>query len=443
MANYFKTIISVFVFAVVFTSCNDELDIKPKGAITPAEVGNNETSALLSGVYRSFQNNPGAYSFIMGDLMGEDLTNSNLFNSGDLVDFVQGTIKPNNTIIYQMWSGYYNGVFNCNTLLDVVSKLPANSSNATIAASAKYFRAYAYFNLVTKWGGVPILKSPTTLPQKRNSPEEVWAFIKLDLQDAINGLPSRSAIASSPQYTVSKEAAQALMARVALYTADNTTAKNMAEAVISNSSLRFETDFSNVYHKIGNTETIFAFRYLSTETIPVGGTSVPQSIYGLFTTNGYPQRGSYVYYPTINFQNQFSDSDVRKNVSFTNFQGLVMVNKFWNYEPINISRLSEMYLISAEAQGLSGLQRLNELRSARGLAALTASTDSAFLDLIMSERRRELFCENHRFYDLVRTGKALSTLSFITNAQKLLLPIPQQEIDIVNNPTDFSQNPGY
>ena len=61
----------------------------------------------------------------------------------------------------------------------------------------------------------------------------------------------------------------------------------------------------------------------------------------------------------------------------------------------------------------------------------------------MSERRRELFCENHRFYDLVRTGKALSTLSFITNAQKLLLPIPQQEIDIVNNPTDFSQNPGY
>lgn len=442
MTKYFKTTISTLVFAMGVASCSDSLDIQPKGAINPSEVGNNEVSALLSGVYRSFQNNPGAYSFIMGDLMGEDLTNSNLSNSGDLVDFVQGTIKPNNTIIYQMWSGYYNGIFNANTLLDVLAKLPTSSTNTVTIARAKYFRAYAYFNLVTKWGAVPILKSTSTLPQKRNTTDEVWAFIKQDLQDAINNLPTMSTIATSAQYNVSKEAAQALMARVALYLNDKATAKSMSEQVIASSVLRFETDFANVYHKIGNTETIFAFRYLSTETIPVGGTAVPQSLYGLFTTNSYPQRGSYVYYPTVDFQNQFSSADVRKNVSFTNYGGLIMVNKFWNYEPINISRLSEMYLISAEAQGIAGLQRINDLRQARGLAAATA-TPADYLDLVLAERRRELFCENQRFYDLVRTGKALSTLKFIKKQENLLLPIPQQEYDIVNDPTNFPQNPGY
>ena len=72
-----------------------------------------------------------------------------------------------------------------------------------------------------------------------------------------------------------------------------------------------------------------------------------------------------------------------------------------------ISRLAEMYLISAEAQGLNGgLDRLNELREKRGLDRVSPGKDADFLDAVLQERRLEFLAEGFRWYDLVRTGKA-------------------------------------
>ncbi len=440
-------ITSLFVFPIL--SCKNQIDIQPKGAINPANLGQNEVKQLLTGVYRSFQNNPSTYSYVLGDLMGENLTNSNLFNSGDLVDFVQGTVKSSNNIVYQMYWGYYNGIFNCNTLLETFSKLDNNTTtNKQIVATAKYFRAYGYYNLAIRWGGVPILTSIKTSTVKRSSLAETWAFIKSDLQSAITDLPAISTIGTDAQYNVSKEAAQALLARVSLYTGDNSTATALSESLINNPKFSLEADFSKVYHTVANKELIFGFKYLSNETGLVANTNPSfsnTSLYSLFTTNGFPQRGSYVYLPTQEFQNLFSVSDTRTSTSFVNYNnnGLVMVNKFWNYEPIIISRIAEMYLISAEAQGLAGLARLNQLRAVRGLSPVVVSTSAEYADAIQQERRVELFAEGHRLYDLIRTNKAIGTLKYIKDKNKLLLPIPQQEIDVNNDPTNFSQNPGY
>ncbi|HEY8659552.1 MAG TPA: RagB/SusD family nutrient uptake outer membrane protein [Hanamia sp.] len=443
-----NSIIFSLLFILTATSCKKQIDIQPKGAINPANLGQNEVRQLLTGVYRSFQNNPSGYSFVLGDLMGENLTNSSLFNSGDIVDFVQGTVKTSNNIVYQMWWGYYNGVFNCNTLLQTLDKLQPTATNKQIAATAKYFRAYGYFNLAIRWGGVPLLTQPTTGFVKRSSLAETWALIKNDLQAAIPDLPPIATIASDPQYNVSQEAAQALMARVALYTGDNATAATLAEGLINNPKFALENDFSKVYHTIANKELIFGFKNLSNETGLVANTNnsfTNSGIYTLFTTNAFPQRGSYVYLPTQEFQNLFTSTDTRTTTSFVNYNnnGLVMVNKFWNYEPIIISRIAEMYLISAEAQGLAGINRLNQLRQVRGLPPVVASNTIDYMNAIQLERRKELFGEGHRLYDLIRTNTAIGTLQFITDKNKLLLPIPQQEIDVNNNPTDFPQNPGY
>jgi hypothetical protein len=97
-----------------------------------------------------------------------------------------------------------------------------------------------------------------------------------------------------------------------------------------------------------------------------------------------------------------------------------------------------MYLISAEAQGFAGLNRLNELRRFRGLPDITPADEASYRDAVMLERRKELLAEGFRWFDLVRWGKAQSVLG-LSNMQ-LKFPIPEDEL-VLNNL--LTQNPGY
>jgi hypothetical protein len=431
----FRNIILVIALASTsFVACKKQIDIEPRGAINPASLGQNEVEQLLIGVYKAFQNAPGNYSFVLGDIRGENLINSNLFNSGDIVELVQNNIKTSNALVYQIWTGYYKGIFRANTLIETLGNLTQTQRNKELMASAKYLRAYGYFNLVKNFGGVPLLDKPTSELVKRSTAQETYAFIKNDLLTAITDFPSITTISTDRQHFVSKEAGKALLARVALYTGDNSTAKTLAEELINSGTFSLEPNFADVYHKPANKEIIFSFKNLNSE-----GTD----LYSLFTTNAFPQRGSYVYYPTTEFQNLLTAGDTRTTTSFISYSGQIMVNKILNYEPVIVSRIAEMYLISAEAQGLAGILRLNQLREARGLSALIITDPSDYLNAILLERRRELFIESHRLYDLIRTNKAIGTLTTITDANKLLLPIPQQEIDVYNNTALLPQNPGY
>ena len=98
-----------------------------------------------------------------------------------------------------------------------------------------------------------------------------------------------------------------------------------------------------------------------------------------------------------------------------------------------------MYLISAEAGGLDkGLERLNNLRTARGLDEIYPASQRAFEDALMKERRREFIAEGHLYYDLVRTSRAVSELGI--QEYQTVLPIPEAELQ---NNTLLKQNPKY
>jgi hypothetical protein len=113
-----------------------------------------------------------------------------------------------------------------------------------------------------------------------------------------------------------------------------------------------------------------------------------------------------------------------------------------------------MYLIRAEAysrngQPLLALADLNSVRSARN-AVIGAETGAALLNAIFVERRKELFMEGHRFFDLKRTTRTIERAYEISgepyvdeldpNAREWNLPIPQSEIDANK---EIVQNPGY
>jgi hypothetical protein len=117
--------------------------------------------------------------------------------------------------------------------------------------------------------------------------------------------------------------------------------------------------------------------------------------------------------------------------------GTVELNYQLDYIEI---RLADTYLMEAEAimQGGGSTSRAQALLDAVR-TRVGAGTIPVSLDAIYNERRLELATEGHRFFDLVRTGKAAAALPGFVAGKSELLPIP---IGDLNN-TKLVQNPGY
>jgi hypothetical protein len=113
-----------------------------------------------------------------------------------------------------------------------------------------------------------------------------------------------------------------------------------------------------------------------------------------------------------------------------------------------VLRLAEMYLIRAEAtaQQSGDIQKvkddINTIRSRANLAATNANTQASLLATIELERRLEFAFEGHRWFDLVRTGRALDILPTVKSVNQTLFPIPLSEI-LINTNSGMYQNPGY
>jgi hypothetical protein len=113
-------------------------------------------------------------------------------------------------------------------------------------------------------------------------------------------------------------------------------------------------------------------------------------------------------------------------------------------DPTFVIRIAELYLIRAEARAHTGslagaLADLNVIRERAGIAKSTASTADQLLLAIENERRIEFALEPHRWFDLVRTGRAATVLS-VTDPNRLLLPVPAEQLLIDKA---LKQNPGY
>ena len=103
--------------------------------------------------------------------------------------------------------------------------------------------------------------------------------------------------------------------------------------------------------------------------------------------------------------------------------------------------MADTYLMEAEAlvrSGTTGKAQfyLDAVRARVGLPSVTAT-----LDNIYNERKFELATEGHRWYDLVRTGKAATVLAFkgFTAGKNEILPIPLKDL----NNSKLIQNPNY
>ena len=178
--------------------------------------------------------------------------------------------------------------------------------------------------------------------------------------------------------------------------------------------------------------------------------------------------------PTLPFVNLWNPSDKRKDISVqccgswknpttgavTTFNSTTSQSYTMKYvTPVNtqndsranwkVVRFADVLLMLAEAMNENGKTTeahdpLNLVRARAGMPTYSGLTQAQLRDSIALERRFELAFEGHRWFDLVRTGKALSTMAATGMKDYMtVFPVPLSQVKVMNNPTLFPQNPGY
>jgi len=443
-------------------SCSkDYLEKKPYNALPIEDALKTEADmqVALRGAYASLRNVDlyGRTIPVLGDLMA-DVTYQSASNSNRYTFYNQYGIPVVDGNALGMWTAGYQTILRVNNILS--TSLDGTANARQYKGEAHAIRALVYFELVRFFAkpftdnptnnGVPVITTfDITVKPRRNTIAEVYAQILDDLSKAYNLM---SQTTNSSQF--SKYAARALEAKVHLFKGDMANARTAALDVINNGG----------YTLVGSSN------YLSYWQNPAPITSKLETLFEV-SSDGIANLGfdalGYIYSQggygdmicASDLYTTYSATDVRRSLLTpgTRSGPAVFVNKYNNIvtdrDDTKVLRLSDVYLIAAEASLSSNeadaRNYLNAVATRRD-ASFTGfvSTGATLLEDILTERRKELAFEGHRFHDLNRLKRTINRSNDYPAAARTipypfdrrLLPIPRAEIDA--NPS-MVQNPGY
>lgn len=458
-----------FIFSTLFImGCGDELTQDPitERSATAFYTNEDELESAIIGVYAKLQHG-GLYGL---DLIGAgEVPSDNTFEEvpsndgarfGDLDEFA---IITANTLVGNIWRQSYVAIQGANIVLNRISDISYeddNTKNVRIG-EMKFIRALMYFNLVRLYGDVPLVTQETVNPndffgQARESVTQIYTQIITDLTEAISVLPLTKDTGKP-----GKGAGQALLGKVYLTLGQFSDAVTQLQNVVTSGEYNLVADPNAIFgiSNENNSEVLFAVQFAS----GLDGNSEGSPAFSQFSPSGTVSNAKGHNLPTLILYNMFETNDARKTayLNITN-DGRVYTNKF-EVNPTDafdggsdyiVLRYSDVVLMFAEALNETGNSTdaviyLNSIRTRAGLANTTASSQLDIKDAIQLERRFELIGEGHRWLDLIRTDKAISTMNqwFVDNAinitiddHNLLFPIPQSQVD--TDPA-ILQNPGY
>jgi hypothetical protein len=472
---------------ILVGSCKDDfLDRAPLGSLTAGNYPSTEGEAIsaTNGIYntlRIWQINTGGFPLL--DIMSDDSRKGS--NPGDgtqLLPFDQFTFTASDGNIENWYRTLYLGIRRAHLVLEKVPEIPMDEElKSRLLAEARFLRAYFYSILVRGFGDVPLVTSsePPTGLQKSTRSEILDQIIFQDLEFALANLPEKSDYAPEEAGRATKGSARALLARLYLFIGDFTNTEKYALEVINSQQYDLETDFADAFSVAGEfgVESVFEIGALPEENEALGGNQFANT-QGIRGTPNYGWGFNRPSYDWILFVGN-SDPRLDASVVFLNEQidGVIIIGdnstpdtiytdatktSILEVEAYNqkvyasgsetqarwghnrrIIRYADVLLMAAEALNENGnspqaLIYLNEVRKrARGgnaiiLPDVTTTDQSQLLQEIYDERRRELFMEGLRFWDLVRTNRAATVLGpngFVQGKHEVF-PIPQSEIDI-------------
>ncbi len=464
-------IISLFTI----TSCGDDfLDRKPLGQSTAGDLTEGGLQAEVYGVYAKLRTQAGISNWTrywFQSIRSDDAAKGSIPNDaaemGTIMDGyqyskVKGEANDN-------WSGHYNVIYDCNSIIKKSESLTDNGSLIN-RAEAQAVRGFLYFELRRDYGEIPIITNPVEKPQDaikaKSTIAEVDVQIKADLVAAAAILPLSW---PGQEGRATSGMAKSYLAKLALYQGNWTEALQWAEEVINSGVYSLNPNYDKLFFDEADngTESIWEIQFAR--------------LAGVNYSNNYWEsqgiRGAGVWdlgwgfnVPTNNLINAYEPGDKRKAATileegtddgFGNTLPTGLSQKYWNkkaytvparriaegqnknhWTNIKVLRYADVLLIAAEAAVQMGNTSkantyLNMVRTRAGLGNITAT-----MAAIKQERRVEFGMEGERFYDLVRWGDAVSVLGPLGYQDKnKYYPIPQTAIDQAGGV--LVQNPNY
>ncbi len=453
-------------------SCENLLKVDtPPASLLRSQVFSDDATAqaAVRGIYSYLVNSYSCTGFQVAwrtGLSADELTYS--YTDPDIIEFKENNLMEDNSYINQFWTYAYTIIYRANNVIEnlAVSVELTDAAKAQYKGEALFLRSFIYFYLVNFWGDVPLVTTTNYIvnaKMTRTAADTIYRQIEGDLKEAVELLPA--GYPTSGRYRANKSVASALLARVYLYQSKWAEAETTATTVLENTTDYALVALSDITLP-DNKEAIWQIPNFNNYNYTSEGEHFYYTYSSMSTALGYMSlRDDFV--GTTNLPGAFENGDARKTAwTKLNRKGFMGPYKYRSYrssattnpddsrkENSTVFRLAEQYLIRAEARAQQNKLELAiadvDAIRARATLPLIANTNpsiskSTLLDAIQQERRVELFSEwGHRWFDLKRSGKAVTVLSAIKSVftvNDLLYPIPVSEL---NNDPFLDQNPGY
>lgn len=383
-----KISILLLALGLTLSSCDNALDIKSEIALDAnSPLSSDDVDKLLVGSYKAVMN-PNTYGYfaiMASEIMARDNYDPVKFQFFQIQYLYDHVTPPGDIMLSYFYRDFYKAISRANVVLSVPT-----ASNAQ-KGKARYVRALTYLRLYDLYEGVPLVDETYDFkPIKASSPKDVLNFIINDLKYAKDNIESASATDVKTRLKPTKEAAMALLARVYRMNGDLASAGAEAEALIKSGKFSISANPKN-----NDSEVIFKL---------AGNVAEPIGWWGWIMSNDAASWNCFA--ASKSLVGLVGVNDTRKALfDAPTSGGYVFSNKYARARnsDLLVSRIPEMYLISAEA---GNTNRLTEFQAAR---KSTLSLDD--------ERRVELSFEWVRWSDLKLKG------------EKYKLPFPQGAVD--------------
>lgn len=483
-------ILSAFLLVQLFYSCSDSfIDVEPTEEITIEDLSeyNNDKGAesFVTAIYSKFLDwDMSSFSWIgvtsiISDNADKGSSPGDTGGDKDVLD--QLTFTATTPAFNEVWEAHFKVINRTNQALEIIPQLDGadDALRERLLAEAKFFRGFAYFNLVRMFGGVPLIdrvpevgnENDETMLVTRVSEEEIYHFIENDLKEAAEVLPVKAEYSSENIGRASKGAANALLAKVYLYQEKWQEVVDQTEKIDDYS---LTPDYADIFRESGenNEESIFEIQGKGGDSQP--GIQQYSEVQGARGAGGW---GWGFNTPSQNLVDAFDaeGDNVRKEATIiitgsggTLYDGRPVEdtweNPYYNYkayDPIYLGdpstntnirylRYAEVLLMKAEALNELGstpdaLVNLNKIRNRVNLPEVNTSDQDNLRKAIWAERRLELAMEHDRWFDIVRTGQAEEAMAAdgknFEKGKHELFPIPDDFIR--ESKGTVEQNPGY
>lgn len=454
-----KSFILLCAAGLLVSACNSEfLEIYPETSLSSATFFKTEADfqQAVNAAYVPLRSIVNDRAWLLGEMHSDNTYygRNPLFGATeqqeDIADFAIPTANgvTANTHVLNQYRLDYQIIARANQILTLIDGVDFNAdSKKNLKGQALFLRAYAYFELVRYFNKAPLHLTPVTVRQEAALPlataEELYAQIEKDALEATTSLLPKS---KQEAGRATSGAAKTLLANVYINQKKWALAEPLLKDVVSSGEYSLMPNYADAFSTStankNNKESVFEVQFIEgsaglngsfiynfmprpmnqQELVTITGTSNPQPLDG---------EGNNI--PTPDIIAAYEPGDARKDASiaYITLSGSERKDKVYPYikkyaKPHAlhgntgtnwpIYRYSEVLLLLAESlteQGKIGdaATYLNQVRKRAGLADTKASSQADMRTAVYQERRVELAFENKRWFDLVRTGRAVEVIT--------------------------------